>query len=203
MEENMNNRPPEMRGAPPPGAGNGAPPPGMPGRPDPKAMKKVGLLMSLFMGITLSIFLSLTGLLQSGQSFTFLDFLLNFGISFVISMVIGFIVPMKKVGESAVRGAKLRPGSWGARFLESLISDLIYTPVITVAMVTIAYFNVMSHIPEGVAGPPYVPMLIKSLLISLGVGYVLIFIFMPLYLKLSMKLCGIAPPPGAPPRPRQ
>ena len=188
----MNNIPPENNGRP-------AAPAGMPGRPDPKAMFKIGMLMSLFMGITLSICLSLTGLLTSGQPFTALDVLINFGISFVISMVIGFIVPMKKVGDSAVRSAKLRPGSWGARFLESLISDRIYTPLITVAMVTIAYFNVMSHIPEGVAGPPYVPMLIKSLLISLGVGYVLIFIFMPLYLKLSMKLCGIAPPPGSPP----
>ncbi len=189
----MDNRPPEMQGAPNP---NGAP--GMPPRPDPKAMKKMGLLMSLFMGVTLSLCLSLTGLLSAGQ-FTVPALLVNFLISFVISMVIGFLVPMKKVGDSAVRGAKLRPGSWGARFLESLISDLIYTPIITIAMVTIAYFNVMSHIPEGVQGPPYVPMLLKSLLISMVVGYVLIFIFMPLFMKLSMKICGITPPPAGRP----
>ena len=182
-----------MQGAPHP---NGAP--GMPPRPDPKAMKKMGLLMSLFMGVTLSLCLSLTGLLSAGQ-FTVPALLVNFLISFVISMVIGFLVPMKKVGDSAVRGAKLRPGSWGARFLESLISDLIYTPIITIAMVTIAYFNVMSHIPEDVQGPPYVPMLLKSLLISMVVGYVLIFIFMPLFMKLSMKICGITPPPAGRP----
>lgn len=164
------------------------------GAPDPKVMKKIGLGMNILMGVTMSFCLSLVGNLMS-PNFAIPAFLSSFLISTVISIILGFLVPMKKVGDAVVRAAKLRPGTIGARCLESFISDLIYTPILTVSMVSFAYFMSGGNMP-------FVPTLLKSLLVSMVVGFVLIFIFMPLYLRLMMKINGIAPPPsgaGAPP----
>ena len=65
-------------------------------------MKKVSIEMSLLMGVTLSLFLSLTGTLSSGH-FTIPDFLLSFVVSFIISLIIGFLVPMNKVSAALER----------------------------------------------------------------------------------------------------
>ena len=154
-------------------------------------MKKVGMLMNVCMGVTMSFFLSLVGNLTSGH-FTFPGFLASFLISTVISLVIGFLVPIRRISDNVCEKAGLAHGSIKARLLESVISDLIYTPFITLAMVTFAYFTAASHAPEG--APPFLPMFLSSLLISLAVGYVLIFIFTPLFLGLLIKKFG--PPAG-------
>lgn len=174
--------------------------------PDPKAMKKVGLLMNIFMGVTMSICLSFVGnfmgFLQSGK-FSVVGYLINVGISTVISLIIGFVVPMKKLGDGAVRAAKLKPHTIKARLLESLISDCIYTPALSLCMVAYEYFTMRAHAaPEALEHMPgFFQMFIGSFLACMVVGYILIFIFTPVYLKLSMKLSGIQPPPaGGPPR---
>ena len=161
-------------------------------------MKKMGIQMSLLMGVTLSFFLSLTGLISAKQ-FSIPALLINFAISFVISMIIGLLIPMKKVGDAAVAKAGFEPRSMKARLLETLISDSIYTPIITFCMVFMAYKQATSH----GAKIPFPPMLIKSEIISLIVGFVLIFIFQPMFLKLVMKKNGVGGPPngmGRPPK---
>lgn len=149
-------------------------------------MKKIGMQMSLLMGVTLSFCLSLTGILSSGN-FTIPGFLISFLISTLISLVIGFLIPMKKVSDSVCKKLKLQPGKLSARCVESLVSDLIYTPIITLCMVAMAHRQAASH------GKviPFLPMFGKSLLVSMLVGFVLIFFFMPFYLKLLMKKNGI------------
>lgn len=159
-------------------------------------MKKIGLHMSLLMGVTLSLCLSLTGLLRAGQ-FAVPAFIVSFIISFVISMIIGLMVPMSKIGAAAVKKAGLEERSLKARLLESLISDLIYTPIITLCMVLMAYMKI-----KGDNKPPFAGMLISSEVVSLIVGYILIFIFQPLFLKFLLKKNGIGGPPdmnGRPP----
>lgn len=151
-------------------------------------MKKVSIEMSLLMGVTLSLFLSLTGTLSSGH-FTIPDFLLSFVVSFIISLIIGFLVPMNKVSAALERKFGIKPHTLGARFFDSLVSNIIYTPVISFCMVTMAYFIATSH----GAQLPYVPMLVKSLILTFIVGYILIFIFMPVYMKLVLKRNGIQP----------
>ncbi len=159
-------------------------------------MKKIGRQMSILMGLTLSFFMSLAGNLSSPK-FSVIGFILGFVVSFIISLVIGFLVPMKKVGDAVDRKLGLTPGSTAAHAVESLVSDLIYTPVITLAMITMAYKNAVSH---GAKGMSYGPMLGKAMILSLVLGYVLIFIFMPLFMKLVMKKNGIGgPPQGGPP----
>ena len=161
-------------------------------------MKLAERKMSLLMGLTMSFALSLTGLVSAGQ-FTVRAFLINFAISFVISMVIGLLVPMGRVNASLCGRLGLRQGGIHARLFESLISDLIYTPVITFCMVTLAYRQAVSH------GAPlrYGPMLGRSMVISLVAGYVIIFLVTPLFMRAAMKGVPQGGPggPGVPGRP--
>lgn len=143
--------------------------------------------MSLCMGITLSFFLSLVGTLSSGH-FTIPGWLLSFLISTVISIVIGFLIPMNKVMLAVDKKAGLQTGSLGARFLESLVSDLIYTPLLTLCMVGFAYWNTVRN--GGFM--PFLPVFLKSLVLTLVVGYVLIFVFQPLFMKMILKRHGIS-----------
>ena len=145
-------------------------------------MKSPHIKMGLLMGITLSFFMSLTGLLGAMQ-FTLPAFISNFIISFVISMIVGLFVNMKKISESFEKRYNIPPRTMKARLFESFISDLIYTPIMTVSMVTLAYFQTVKH----GAKIFYPVMLFRSLIVSLIAGYLLIFIFQPLFLKIALK----------------
>ena len=145
-------------------------------------MRAVGIKMSILMGITLSFFLSLTGLISSG-SFNVPAFIQSFLISLAVSMIIGFLVPMGKVTMGICKKYGLSQGSIKERLISSLISNVIYTPIITFVMITLAYRSATAH----GARLNYIPMLIKGEIISFVVGYILIFIFMPLFMKLLLK----------------
>ena len=157
--------------------------------------KKIGLQVSILMSLTLSLCLSLSGNLLSGH-FIVKGFLISLLTSIVISIIISLLVPMKKVGEGVVARSGLREHSISARCLESFVSDLIYTPVITLVMVFMAYKSASKHD----ADITIAPMIIRSLLLSLMLGFVLIFVFQPLFVKLVLKRSGMsAPPKGGPP----
>jgi len=138
--------------------------------------------MNILMGTTLSFFLSLSGLLSSGN-FTLPSFALNFAVSLVISLVLGILVPMGKVSAGINRKLKLSPKSLKSRLIQALASDIIYTPLMTFIMVTMAYKSAVKHGAEIF----YPAMLGKAMLISLPLGYVLSFVFMPVFLKLITK----------------
>ena len=154
-------------------------------------MKKMGIQMSLMMGVTLSFCLSLTGLVSAGQ-FSVPALIINFLISFVK------LLKLKEdmMGKEFSQEEKIQPVVPLEDGLESLLSDLIYTPIITICMILMARQKIPSD-----KLPPFVPMLIKSLVISLIVGYVLIFIFQPLFMKILMKKNGIGGPPDMGGRP--
>ena len=163
---------------------------------DPKKMKKIGMTVSICMGITMSFFLSLIGTGLSGH-FTVPGWLISFLVSTVVSLLIGFLIPMKKVTDGATKALKLKPQSLPARCVESFISDIIYTPLITFIMVFIAYKSAISH------GAPAESMnlgkmFLGSLWICLAAGFVLIFIFMPIFIKIAMKKNGVGPQEAAP-----
>lgn len=154
-------------------------------------MRKIGIQMSILMGVSLSFCLSLVGSLSSGH-FTMPTFLLSFAVSTIISLIIGLLVPMKKVNDSLDAKLGLQPRNLSTHLFESLISDLIYTPIITLVMVFMNWKIATSH----GATIPFAPMFVKSLIISMLVGYVLIFVLMPLFLKLVMR--NMPGGPGAP-----
>ena len=162
-------------------------------------MRKIGWQISVRMGATLSLCLSfvggLFGQLTSKEGFHLLAFLvsfvLSFLVSFIISLLIGFLVPMKKVTERFCQKHGLEPGKLKTLFAESLISDLIYTPLITVIMVCINYALAIIHNGAKIPIPGMVIGMVESLLLCFVVGYVLIFFFMPLYMKMVFDKNGI------------
>ncbi|MCR5798415.1 MAG: hypothetical protein K6G63_10945 [Eubacterium sp.] len=144
-------------------------------------IKKVGRRMSIYMAVVLSFSLSLIGMVSAGK-FTVVGFLISFLISTVISIIIGIIVPMKKLNDSVAIKSKIK-SKLGQRLLITLVSDCIFTPVMTLAMVGLAHRMAVS---QG-ATIPFLPMFLKSLIISMLAGYVIIFIATPLCFKFAMR----------------
>lgn len=148
-------------------------------------MKKIGREMGIRMGILMSFCLALTGTLSSGH-FTPVGFLLSFVVSAIISIIIGFVVPVGKITGDACRKAGFNHGTIKERLLSSLISNLIYTPLMTFVMVLLAYTMAMKQ-SGGMAQLSFLPMFLHSLVICFIVGYILIFIFQPLFMKQLLK----------------
>ncbi len=150
--------------------------------------------MSIKMGISMSLCLSLIGTLTSGH-FTIPGFLLSFVASSVLSLVIGFIVPMSKLSSTCLNALNLELGTIPARLVQTLISDIIYTPLMTLAMVGLAYYMAKKQ-SGGMMQVPFLSMFIPSLIICFIAGFVIIFIIEPIFLKQTLKKYGITPPTG-------
>lgn len=151
----------------------------------PENMRKIGMMMAILMGFTMSLVLSLTGTVSGGH-FTVPSWLISFGISFVISLIIGFVVPIKKVGDAVCNKVNVVPESFKGNLVSAFISDLIYTPIITIIMVVIMVGNAAKHAPEGHA-PSIGQVLPGSLILCFVVGYIVIAIIQPVFLKMLMK----------------
>ncbi len=144
-------------------------------------MHRVGILMNLLMGISLSLALSLIGSLTSGH-FTLIAWLVSFAASTVLSLLIGFLLPVRKCALGLCAKLNLRERSLPSLAVESFISDIFYTPLITLLMVFLGWKSAVSH----GAQIPFLPMYLKSLALTFLCGYVLIFVLQPLYLRLIL-----------------
>lgn len=158
-------------------------------------MKKIGLQMNLCMSITLSIALTLLGQLLSGH-FSVTGTLISLVLSLAASFLIGIVIPMPKLRTAACRKCGVDTFSPKGNALSAAISDVIYTPVITLCNIILAHSNAVQH----GASVPFLRMFIPSLLLSLAAAYVLILLLTPLFLKIILKNAGVdAPDPsGAP-----
>lgn len=153
-------------------------------------MKKIMMLMTILMGFTMSLVLSLVGTLMGGH-FSIPSWLLSFGISFVLSIIIGFIVPVKMLGDKFCGKCKTVPESPKGNFLSAIISNLIYTPFLTIVMVCTMVGIATKEIPEMAARINImVHALIPSLIVCLIVGYIVIVIVQPLFIKLLIGKQG-------------
>ena len=157
-------------------------------------MKRVGLVISIFMCATLSLCLPIIGVIQSG-SFSLPMYLLNFVIGFLVSFLISMMLPTIRINMALERKFGLKCNKLKARLLETFLSDLIYTPLITIFMTSIAWYNLKKM---GAETPPYIPMILSSLAISFVVAYIIIFFALPLYLKIAMKICDVEIPKERP-----
>ena len=155
-----------------------------------ETMRKVGRAMSIRMGIAMSFCLSLIGTLTSGH-FTLVGFIVSFLVSSVISLIIGFILPIGKITGGVCGKMGLQRGSVKFRLMESFVSDLIYTPIMTLVMVFLAYKAVMRQ-SGGMAQLNYFEMLIPSLGICFLAGFVLIFLVQPIFMKSVLKKYNVS-----------
>lgn len=149
-------------------------------------VRKISQEMSIVMGATMSCVLSLVGLIQSGN-FTLVSYLTSVIMSFMLCTIVGLIIPAKKISNSLAARMQLQPGSIRARLLDSLVTTLVYSPLMTFLMVYMAYRQATSH----GARINFGHMLLKSELISFAVAFVVSFIISPIYLKLIFKRNGI------------
>ena len=144
--------------------------------------RKSGMMMGLLMGLTMSFSMSLIGNLTSGR-FSFGGFLTSFGISFLISLLIGRIVPMNRIAASLINRKGLDPRSLRARILESLVTGLTYTPLMTFFMILLTHHQAVSH----GAQIPVLPMLIRGELIQIPASILISFLILPVYKRLLFK----------------
>ena len=152
-------------------------------------MKKISRGMSIRMGLAMSLCMSLIGTLTSGH-FTPMGFLMGFVVSFIVSLLIGFVVPVGKISRDFTVKRNMQPGKISTRLTESMISNLVYTPVMTLVMVALAYFMAMKQ-SGGMAQISFWPMFLRSLLICFIAGYVLIFLIQPVFFNSLMRKYGI------------
>ncbi len=145
-------------------------------------MKKVGMRIGMMMGAVLSFFQALAGLLSAGH-FTLPAFLSSFVVSMLVSWGISCLVPVHRLSRGASRKCGFAPGTLKARLVETLVSDLIFTPVMCFFNIFLAWRNASAH------GAParLLPMYLRALPLSLALGYVLVFIFTPICVRLAVK----------------
>ncbi len=162
--------------------------------------KKVGRYISLRMGIAMSITMSVVGSLlgaitavkSSGAPFiaAFLPSLLaSIVITMIIAIGLGFLIPMKKLNDGIENATKTK--GFVLHLLQSLASDLIYTPVIGIVM---AFFSTAVFvIPKNpnLSMDMFVPVSMgnfaKSFLPEFIIALIVIIIIEPIIQKAAFK----------------
>ncbi|MBQ1508118.1 MAG: hypothetical protein IIZ47_01730 [Erysipelotrichaceae bacterium] len=148
-------------------------------------MKRAEIKMGLMMSLSMSFLLSLIGMLSSG-AFTIPGFLTSVLISFCISTLITTLVPMRKISMDLARKLGIPQNTLKGRLFDTLVSDLLLTPLMTFVMVYLAYRQAVSH----GARIPFEPMLLRSEIISFLAAYALIFFLTPVFLKIAFRGSG-------------
>ena len=162
--------------------------------------RKVGFHMNILMGFSLSLCLSLTNTL-SAEKPTLDTWLISFGVSALISFALSFLIPIKKMEDGILKKMHISPLSLAGKLIAALISDFIYTPVISLAMVSLVRFIILKQSHGMAQLPPFIIMFGKSLIVSFIVAYCVIFLINRPLLRLVLKMNGIdqkridSPPP--------
>ncbi len=160
-----------------------------------KTERKIKNLMSIFMGVSLSFFLSFVGVLSSGH-FTLIGWLLSFFISALISIIVGLVIPIRKICTACCAKCGFKERTLPFHLLDSLISDLIYTPFLTFVMGFLACFMAKRQVAkafEAGTDPKLLPQIdffqlfLPAVILTIIVGYFLIFILQPLFMKFLLK----------------
>jgi len=135
------------------------------------------------MGLSISLAMSIVGPALSGHP-SFPAFIVSFLCSSVISIIIAIIVPIKKITDSACEKIHLNPEGVGGRFFSALVSDLIFTPIMTFLMVFMNYKRAKMFDP----GLSFVSMFLGNVFISFTIAYLIILVFLPLFIKGSIAI---------------
>ena len=148
------------------------------------AIKKVDRSMSICMAITFSFFVTLLGTLvmmvRSGR-FDSAGFAICFVANVVLGLIIGYAVPIGKMHFWFEK--KFGAGDILGRYVESMVADLIYAPIMSLLIVCLSCFVMRA----GSLSPPFWETFFPLLGISFVLGFILAFIFIPFYIKLLIK----------------
>ena len=158
-----------------------------------KKMKKVGFHMNILMGFVISLCLSTTNTMAAEKPDMY-TWLISFGTSALISFAVSFIIPMRKIEGGALHALKIKERTLPAKLISTFISDLIYTPFLTLAMVALVRMIVTKASNGHAHFPPFPIMFIKSFIFSFVVAYCIIYILQPLILRFVLKARYTATP---------
>ncbi len=162
--------------------------------------KKIGRYIGIRVGIAMSITMSLVGSLlgaitavkSSGAPFiaAFLPSLLaSIIITTMIAIGLTFIIPMKKINDGVEKATKTK--GFALHFLQSFVSDLIYTPIIGIVMAffTTAVF-VIPKSPDlsmNMLIPVALGNFAKSFLPEFMIALVVVIVIEPIIQKAAFK----------------
>ena len=138
-------------------------------------------LVGVFLGVVLSFFLSFVGTLQSGH-FSVVALIVSFMCSSILSIIIGIFVPIKRINARCVAKIKKEPGSIPAKLLCALVDDIIFTPIINLLMVFMAYKRALKFGATDM--PPFRFILLRATAFCVVVGFIVLFFAIPLVEKL-------------------
>ncbi|MCR5121316.1 MAG: hypothetical protein K6B74_02725 [Ruminococcus sp.] len=162
-----------------------------------KTMMKVGIMISLANGIVLGALFSSIGMAKSPAGIIPMGVLTSVLLSAVISVIVGLIIPMKIVTEKVNAKLGIDPARQKALacFVEGLVGDFIFTPILCTFFVFKNYFQ--HNLPPQV---PIVPYWLKELGLDLLIALPITMIIVPLVRKQAFKILGV--PAGRPPQER-
>ena len=154
-----------------------------------KTMMKVSILISLCNGLVLGTVFSSIGMAGSPQGIIPMGVVTSALLSAVISIIVGLIIPMKVVTEKVnmklgINPARQKALAW---FVEGLVGDLIFTPILCT-------FFVVKNIIDGHI-PPQAPKFmvwLKELGLDLLVALPVTMIIVPLVRKLAFRIFGVS-----------
>lgn len=149
-----------------------------------KIGRKISIVISLFMGAVMGAVFTLMSMLKTGNVIP-IGIVVSALISMALSIIIGFIIPMKEVSEGLARLFRINPArqKFIYNLLEAVVGDLIFTPFLCT-------FFIIKNV--GIHNPVFGKALVSSLIIDFILGIPICFIFCPLFKKLAAKIFHVS-----------
>lgn len=149
-----------------------------------KISRKIGIVVSLQMGLVMGAVFTLLSMIKTGQIVP-IGIIISALISAVISAVWGGIISMKGLSEGAARLLHINPAKQKFLYnvIESVIGAVMFTPILCT-------FFVIKNV--GLDNPMFVKIWLSTLALDMLICLPLNFIFCPLFKKVAGRVFNIA-----------
>jgi len=147
---------------------------------------KFSLILNTIINIPLSIILSITGLVSSGNANLLHTpvLLINIAVGFAIGIIINIVFPIQRIFVEIPLMLQISPYSIFGFMLGGLPLTVIYTSLIGIAM---CFINV--SLIAGLPYPAFLFVFIDIIIPIFLVGYVVSIIIVPIANAVATKLC--------------
>lgn len=168
-----------------------------------KIMRKKGILMCICMSFTMGLTFSTIAKLRMGAPITVGSAISTMLSSAAIGLILGAIIPIKKLQDSTVSMLKVPEDNKILKLLvTSITSSLVFTPINCIPNMWFGMSMSLQDVPPDVvtipqrmifcAGlPHFVPAVISTIVMDVAIGTALGMLVSPLYNKLTNRICGI------------
>lgn len=159
-------------------------------------MKYISIRMGLTMSIIMSCVGSVMGIMEARSKaevganlppfivMLLPSLLVSLVITTILAIGLGFIIPMKKMNEGIAKATKAK--GFGLHFIQSIVSDLLYTPFISLVM-SVASTLLFAKVPSNVVMPAALGSFLRSFPIEFVLALLAIIILQPVFQKAAFK----------------